>query len=375
MKRLTAWELLKDNPRTAAQDWVHEIPLVSYGVITRVIDAQTVDVKALVQTSTSGTEQYTVQLLTPSSMLFETYAQPLVGDTVLLLFVQRYAPGMFDDPAEREVRTGRAVMVDPDAAGYTRFSGIGILMRTVRASSALTVSVLGNKDSAGVQVRSAIDVSAVFSRAVSLLFDDPHTDREHAVQALFGEQSPYDEEHWAKTHRQYGMRELPDGSLAEVDAAVDEEYSRFAPITKTIQGSQTYTIGTDNNGEATDAPVVADLNEKSDITLTSKSGMAAKFEKSVTVSAGDLDLVSEEPVGINDGLYSSALKPYLNSETDALKALQQAATQAAPQLAVLDALSGGTGFIAGLGTAIISFCTSMQSADSSAHSTISKAVK
>jgi hypothetical protein len=375
MKRLTAWELLKDNPRTAAQDWVHELPIVSYGLITRVIDAQTVDVKALVQTSADSAEQYTVQLLTPSSMLFETYTQPLSGDTVLLLFLQRYAPGMFDDPGEREERTGSAVITYPDAAGYTRFSGIGILMKTVKASSALTVSVLGSKDSAGVHVRSSIDFSAVFSRAVSFLFDDPHTDEEHAVKALFGEQSPYDEEHWAKTHRQFGMRENPDGSLAEVDAAVDEEYSRFAPISKTIQGSQTYVIGTDKDGEATDAPVTVDLNEKSDITVTSKSGMAAEFKKGVTVSAGDLDLVSEKPVGINDGLYSSALKPYLNSETDALKALQQAAMRAAGQLAVLDALSGGMGFIAGLGTAIISFCTSLQTADSNAHDTISKAVK
>jgi hypothetical protein len=374
MKQLAAWELLKDNPRTNIQDWLHETPIISYGVVTKVVDVQTVAVKVSAQASKDAAEHYTVQLLAPSSALLEAYAQPIVGDTVLLLFVQRYVSGMFDDPGEREERTGSAV-ISHDAAGYTRFSGIGVLLRTVKASSALNISVLGTKDAAGACLRSSIDFSAVFSRAVSFLFDDPHTDAEHMIKALFGEQSPYDEEHWARTVRRYGIRELPDGSLAAVNAAVREEYSVHAPIIKNIQGSQTYTIGTDKDGGVTDAPVVVNLNEKSDVTLTSKSGMTAEFEKDITVTAADLDFIIGNPVGINDGLYKSALRPYLDSETAALQALQQAATQAAPQLAVLDALSGGTGFIAGLGTAVAAFCQAMLSADSAAHTSISKAVK
>jgi hypothetical protein len=435
MKGLTAWDLLKNNQRTNAQDWLHETPIISYGVITKVVDAQTVEVKEKVQISGVNTETYTVQLLTFSSMLLEIYAQPQVLDEVLLLFLRRHDPAMFDDPGELEERTGSTVVLNPDATGYTRFSGVGILTKTVKASAALTMSVAGSGDKAGAHVRSSIGFSAVFARAVSLLFDDPNADAEHIVKTLFGEQSPYNEEHWAKTHRQYGMRELPDGSLAEVDAAVNEEYSVYAPITLDIQGerttgtglgtdkdgkfveteapisemvhgkapitkdirsSQTYTIGigNDETGDASeqrDAPVDVEMGEKADITLASKSGltaefekdialtggagMTAEFEKDVKVTADDIDVTATKPVGINDGLYKSSLKPYLNAETNALTALTQAATQAAPQLAVLDGLSGGTGFVTALGAAIIAFCASMQAADTSAHTSIAKVVK
>jgi hypothetical protein len=92
-------------------------------------------------------------------------------------------------------------------------------------------------------------------------------------------------------------------------------------------------------------------------------------------TSADTDIVSTAPVGINDGLYKTGLQPYLNAETAALTALQTAAASANPQLAILDALSGGTGFITGLGAAIVAFCTAMQSADAAAHMSISKAVK
>jgi hypothetical protein len=390
MKKLTAWELLKNNQRTNARAWLHETPIVSYGVVTKVIDAQTVEVKEKVQVSSVNIEYYTVQLLNISSGLLEIYAQPNLNDEVLIFFLRRYDPAMFEDAGERKERTGSAVITNADAAGYTRFSGVGILMKTVRASAALTLSVAGIGDNAGAHMRSSIDFSTVFTRAVSLLFDDPAADTEHAVKALFGEKSPYDEEHWAKTHRQYGMRELPDGSFAEVDAAVNEEYSVHAPVVKNIQGSQTYTVGTGKDGP-TEAPVRINLDERSDITLTSKSGvtadikkdialtcgagMTADIKKDVEVTANDIDFTAARPVGINDGLYKSALKPYLNAETTALTALQEAASQAAEQLGILDGLSGGAGFITGLGAAIVSFCTAMQTADTGAHGSVAKAVK
>jgi hypothetical protein len=92
-------------------------------------------------------------------------------------------------------------------------------------------------------------------------------------------------------------------------------------------------------------------------------------------TSADTDIVSIAPVGINDGLYKTGLSPYLTAETSAATALQSAASAAAAQLAILDALSGAAGTITGLGAAINSFCAAMISADSSAHSSISKAVK
>jgi hypothetical protein len=93
------------------------------------------------------------------------------------------------------------------------------------------------------------------------------------------------------------------------------------------------------------------------------------------LTALDADIKSVAPVGINLGLYKTGLAPYLTAETAAAAALSQAAAQAAPQLAILDALSGGTGFIVGLGAAVVAFCSAIQAADSAAHASISLAVK
>jgi hypothetical protein len=96
---------------------------------------------------------------------------------------------------------------------------------------------------------------------------------------------------------------------------------------------------------------------------------------SAKYTSADTDIISKAPVGINDGLYKTGLSPYLTSETSALQMLSQAASLADEPLSVLDALSGGTGFIIGLGAAIAAYCTAMQSADAAAHTSISKAVK
>jgi hypothetical protein len=284
MKLVNAWELLKNNSRTNARAWLHETPLADFAVITKVIDAQTAEVTPLVQVSEVNTEHYTVLLLTPSSAALEVYAHPVAGDTVLLLFLQRYDPEMFGDPAEREAREGSAVIVNAAASGYTRFSGVGVLMRVVRASSALTLSASGG----GARLRASVDFSAVFNMDVSFLFDDPNTDREHPVKALFGEQSPYDEEHWASVRRRHGMRELPDGTLAAAEAAVNEEYSVYAPITRDIQGAQRTSVGlgVDKYGEGgkpveTDAPITEVIHGKASVTRDIRS------PQTITVGVGN----------------------------------------------------------------------------------------
>jgi hypothetical protein len=94
-----------------------------------------------------------------------------------------------------------------------------------------------------------------------------------------------------------------------------------------------------------------------------------------TVEAQDYDIKCGKPIGLNDGLYKSGLAPYLTSETDAAGELETAAADAAPQLAVLDYLSGGAGKIIGLGAAVTAFCGAMKKADTAAHTDVSKAVK
>jgi hypothetical protein len=132
---------------------------------------------------------------------------------------------------------------------------------------------------------------------------------------------------------------------------------------------------------AADANVTETIREDLDILVAGddKKTVGGNREEKVAGNAkyesADTDIKSIAPIGLNDGLYKTGLSPYWTSETSALSALSQAAAQAAPQLALLDAFSGGTGFIIGLGAAIAAFCAAMQTADGAAHAATAKAVK
>jgi hypothetical protein len=118
-----------------------------------------------------------------------------------------------------------------------------------------------------------------------------------------------------------------------------------------------------------------ELTHDGDAKIKTKGNKEENVTGKAKHTSADTDIKSTAPVGINDGLYKTGLSPYLTAETSAATALQSAATAAAAQLAILDVLSGAAGTITGLGAAINSFCAAMISADSSAHSSISKAVK
>jgi hypothetical protein len=363
---------------------------------------------------------------------------------------------MFDAPQGREKPT----LLRPLASGYTRFTGVGILMSTLKLSSAITVAVAGEGDNVGMKADVTALVTATFKKAVSLaMVNEVGDEAEHPVKKLYGDRQPYTEEHWSTVHRRHGMRELPDGSWEKLDAAIHEEYSIHAPITRDIQGfqktdvglgkdkdgkaveteapitetihgkapitrdirsPQTITVGIGNGesgdaGEQRHAPIKMTLGDDADIDFRTGSGIVAEVEKSVDVTvvedvsvaiggnkdqgvegnrtesvggnleenvtgnakytSANTDIKSTAPVGINDGLYITGLSPYLTAETAAATALSQAATQAIPPLAILDAISGGTGFVTALGTAIAAYCAAMQAADTAAHTSIAKAVK
>jgi hypothetical protein len=94
-----------------------------------------------------------------------------------------------------------------------------------------------------------------------------------------------------------------------------------------------------------------------------------------TITTEDIDIKSTAPIGLNDGLFSTGLDPYFNSETAALEALRNAALAASAQLSVLDGFSGGAGTITALGTAIVTFCNAMKTADGTAQQSIAKVAK
>ena len=60
---------------------------------------------------------------------------------------------------------------------------------------------------------------------------------------MFGKGRPFLEQHFSKTERCYGFWKDSDNEWEELDAAVTEKYSYYAPITRDIQGTQTTSIG------------------------------------------------------------------------------------------------------------------------------------
>jgi hypothetical protein len=432
---MSAFQLFKDNTLTNQTAWLHNTPIVSYGRVIRVIDIQTVDVEPVVQAS-AAKEVYTVTLISLSSNLLELTSYPKPGDTVLLLFLQRYDKKMF---------IVKSTIKNRDAIGYNKFSGIGILMSTVKGFARVTVNCYEDGDKPKLTINSDAETSMSINGRLGLTFCRlvAASDDKAVINVTFGEGRPLMEQFLSSVLREYGFWKTPEGEWQELDAPVTETYSVYAPITRDIQGKQTTKVGlgkdkagspveteapvtetihgkspivrdirspqnitigigndeTKDPSEQREAPVTIEMGENADIDFNSQSGIVASVAKDVDVliggnetwnvegdkeeavtgkakySSSDTDIKSTAPVGINDGLYKTGLQPYLNSETSALTALQAAAQAANAQLAVLDGISGGTGFITGLGTALIAFCTAMLSADTAAHTGISKAVK
>jgi hypothetical protein len=364
---------------------MHNTKFISYGVITKVLDTQNVNVAEIVQTSLSDSI-YTVTLLCPSSSAFEMYTAPNVGDLVLLLYLQNYDPVMFD---------GKPIY-RPYADGYNNFSGVGILMSPPKARSSTTI--WNNADSCNIT--SIAKIYAELDDLVNLTFGGGEGTPVNPVNVLFDISRPYKEEHWDRTTRIY-------------DDAVTEEYSEDAPIEKDIQGTQEYTVGD---------TIDAELSAQADVTITSAAGITLHFDKAIAVSSGDgfdltitgpvtlhsddkitldatgdvdiqaggnvsikatgnadieatgnatvkgslVTLDSTAPVVINTGLLSSALGPYFGVEVTAETAIQsaaQAAVNGLPSSLLMTLDSAGTGLILALATALVTSSGAMLGAD------------
>jgi hypothetical protein len=324
---ISAFQLFKDNAVTSQMEWMHNTPIVSYGRIIRVIDIQTVDVEPVVQAS-AAKEVCTVTLLSLSSDLLEISAYPKTGDMVLLLFLQRYDKKMF---------AAKGTIKNRDAIGYNKFSGVGILMSTVKGFARTTVSCYENGDKPRLAINSDADASLSMNSGLGLAFCRlvAASGDESLISIIFGEGRPFAGKFLSSVLREYGFWKTPEEEWQELNAPVTERYSMYSPITKDIQGAQTsgvglgtdkegnpveteapiietvhgkspitkdirspqtitIGIGNDESGDAEeqrDAPVDITLGEKANITLTSKSGMTAHFDKAVFIGSDEgLDL-------------------------------------------------------------------------------------
>jgi phage baseplate assembly protein gpV len=343
-----AFELLKHSPETNFHENLHRVPLISYGVIREAVSVSSVIVDTVVQDQ-QAQETFSVPLLYPSSALFEHSVYPKRGDLVLLLFVQRFNAAMFDDPLIREQLTGDMTLYDTGADGYTRFSGVGLLMRTPKNNSDITVQH-SETDAYESSVLAAVKaaLTLTLSRNVSILVDKHPSEGGDPVVAsvVYGERAAYEESHYHDARRSYGFKKDIDNDLQELSAPVTEEYSIYAPVTKNVQGAQTTDAGLgadkDGNPVETDAPIAETIHGKAPITrnirspqttiigigneesgdaneqrhapldftlgedaniaLTSKSALTLHFDKAMLIETDDsYDLIVSGPITINGG--------------------------------------------------------------------------
>jgi len=316
MENVSAFELVKHNDRTNTIDRLHRTPIISYGRIIEVIDVHTVIVEAAVKTSLS-IELYAVPLLSLSSDLLELNVYPKVGDRVLLLFLQKYDGNMFD---------ADAVIENPNATGYNNSSVVGILLSTFKGFANTIIRFFDDGIVSRAEINSDAKWQAIFNSSAGIAFCRAVFDSadEQIISILFGEGRPLVEKFLSKVTREYGFWEDQDGKQKEVNAPVIERYSQYAPITKDIQGSQTVTIGIDDENEDTDAPVDIVIGKKADISVESGSGKKEKYEKDVsmeskgniTVKGSAIELKNEtESLG---GLLGEAIDEVINMVSTAV---------------------------------------------------------
>jgi hypothetical protein len=279
----SAFQLLKNNGRTNANARLHNIPIIDFGRVVKVIDIQTVIAEAIIQTSLSK-ETYTVTLLNLSSNLLEISDEPKLGDTVLLLFLRKHHPLMF--MAE--------TVNDQNATGYNEFSGTGILMSAAKKAAHTVVSCYDDDGKPVTDITSDAEIYGTFSNLMTVEFCRAVFDSEdeQIIRLVFGTGRPLVEKHLARTEREHGFWKDPENELIEMDASVTERYSQYAPITKDVQGAQTTDTGLgtdkDDNPVETNAPVAETIHGKSPVTRNIRS------PQTVTVGIGNAESGDDE---------------------------------------------------------------------------------
>ena len=335
MDSLSAFEFAKHSAFSNENERFHNTPIISYGRIIKVIDIHTVVVEAAVKVSLS-IETYIVPLLSLSSALAELNVYPEIGDKVLLLFLQRFDPDMF---------TAEEIIENPDATGYNNFSGVGILLTTFKGYADTVMRFLRDDETSVAELESNAKWRAVFNSDVGITFCRAVFDSndEQIISMLFGEGRPLVQQFLSKVTREYGFWKDQDDNPVELDAAVVERYSQYAPITKDIQGTQNITIGIDDEGNDTDADVDITLGASADINIDSESGLAIETGRDIALGSdgdvkveagGDVKIKADSDVEIKAGVTGligisnqiASLKEILDEYNDILSSLDVTAT-------------------------------------------------
>jgi hypothetical protein len=294
----SAFQFFKNTNRTNINAWLHNIPIIDFGRVIKVIDIQTVIVEAVVQTSLSR-ETYTVTLLNLSSALLEVSDEPKLGDTVLLLFLRKHHPLMFMSE----------LINDQNASGYNKFSGVGILMSAAKKAAHTIISCYDDDGKPVTDITSDAEIYGTFNNLMTIEFCRAVFDSEdeQIINLVFGMGRPLVEKHLARIEREYGFWKNPENELVEMDASVTEKYSVYAPVTRNIQGAQTIDVGLgtdkDDAPVETDAPILETIHGKAPVTRDIRS------PQTITVGIGNAeteDAEEERDAPVNETYGSKA---------------------------------------------------------------------
>jgi len=260
MKNSSAWEMAKHSERANGISEILETPIVKYGRIIKVIDVETVIAESVVRTSLAR-EVYTVTLLNFSSALFEASVDPRVGDAVLLLFLQYHDPRMFHEE----------FVENDNATGYNCFSGVGILMSTVKGLADTVIRFQKDGELSAVNILTSSRFSATANSAFSLMFCRAvvDSDDEALISVVFGDGRPF-----------------------------QATFLPSAPIALDMQSSQDIKIGFDWENNDTHAPMSVVLGGDAEINVDSASGKTESYEKPVSLEAKSLSFKSEQKITI-----------------------------------------------------------------------------
>jgi hypothetical protein len=259
-----AHELYKNRSSDNAMDWVKNLLIVEYGVITKVFDANTVRAQLMVRRDFAP-KSFIVRILrVDATALVETVVMPQVNDQVLLLFFRSYDDFMLQNPAALAADNDAEdpTIVTNNAARYNAFSGVGILARTARGTVPTTVAHYSDADVGPVMdFQSNAVFMAALRNAVSIVFDSQagaagSTQVSKPVNVTLGKKSPLNFEQRGNVV-----------ALAADDATTELDFGKNATLTINLGDGALITIDSDDGKSEHYAKEVSITSDK-ELTLT-----------------------------------------------------------------------------------------------------------
>jgi len=309
---IDTFEALKNNDRTNQRRWLRELPIVSYGYITEIIDSVNVRVVPIIQGTKNYTLTYDVALVGLSSALFEANVEPQLDDLVLLFSLNKFHPRMFT--ALRDVMEGEEVIISQNTNGYSVHSMIGILISTFKSVSAIQANTTREDGDVIMNLRISAKTFAHLPESLSVTFDE--AEEETPVYIAYEKNRPYKVLHSAAQEVVAGWAgalEDPDDDM--VDAPLSMHRSNKAPVDLKLEGATDILIGGEDGDR--DAPVNIKLGESADINIESDSGIKMAFKKAFElIFEGALELVSKASI---DLLVQGSGKLTIGNDTATLK--------------------------------------------------------